>query len=113
MGKWEHRISVDSAEKAIQLVKEVQEICSKGKHLHKCVSNSRKVLDAIPESECASVVKDLNNNKLSMESVLGEKWNVETHSFSFNVLLNEKAATRRGILSKVARVYDPLGFLSP
>jgi len=109
-------VSVDSIEKANNLVNEAQEALAKGKlRLHKFVSNSREVLSAIPESERASVVKDvdLNYNELPMQSVLGVKWNIETDTFSFKVDLNEKAATRRGILSVVASVYDPLGFLAP
>ncbi|XP_053472403.1 uncharacterized protein LOC128602541 [Ictalurus furcatus] len=109
-------ISVDSVQRANQLVNEAREVFSKGQlRLHKFVSNNRKVLDAIPESERASAVKDvdLNYSELPMQSVLGVKWSIETDAFSFNVVLNEKAATRRGILSTVASVYDPLGFLSP
>ena len=108
--------SVDSVQRANQLVNEAREVCSKGQlRLHKLVSNNRKVLDAIPESERASAVKDLdlNYSELPMQSVLGVKWNIETDAFSFNVVLHDKAATRRGILSMVASVYDPLGFLSP
>lgn len=109
-------ISVDSVQRANQLVNEAREVFSKGQlRLHKFVSNNRKVLDVIPESERASAVKDvdLNYSELPMQSVLGVKWSIETDAFSFNVVLNEKAATRRGILSTVASVYDPLGFLSP
>ena len=88
--------SVDSVQRANQLVNEAREVCSKGQlRLHKFVSNNRKVLDAIPESERASAV---NYSELPMQSVLGAKWNIETDAFSFNVVLHEKAATRRGIL---------------
>ncbi|XP_048846374.1 uncharacterized protein LOC125717469 [Brienomyrus brachyistius] len=109
-------ISIDTAEQAIQLVHDVQKVFVKGKlHLHKFVSNSREVLDSIPESERASIVRDvdLNYNELPMQSVLGVKWNVETDTFSFNVVLSGRSATRRGILSAVASIFDPLGFLSP
>lgn len=45
-------ISVDSVNIAIQLVKKAQDLCAKGKlHLHKFVSNSREVLESIPDSE--------------------------------------------------------------
>lgn len=71
-------VSVDSIEKANKLVSEAQEALAKGKlRLHKFMSNSREVLSAIPESECASVVKDvdLNYNELPMQSILGVKRN--------------------------------------
>ncbi len=109
-------VSVDSIEKANKLVKEAQEVLAKGKlRLHKFVSNSRKVLSSIQESECASGVKDvdLNYNDLPMQSVLGIKWNIESDMFSFKIDHSERASTRRGILSAVASVYDPLGFLAP
>ncbi|KAL7865942.1 hypothetical protein SRHO_G00111890 [Serrasalmus rhombeus] len=86
-------ISIDSAEKAKQLVNEARELLTKGKlRLHKFVSSSEEVLEAIPHSECASVTRDvnLNYNELQMQSVLGVKWNVDTDAFSFNVVLNER-----------------------
>ncbi len=52
-------VSVDSIEKVNKLVKEAQEVLAKGKlRLHKFVSNSRKVLSSIPESERASGVNN-------------------------------------------------------
>ena len=33
--------------------------------------------------------------------------------FSFRIVSRKKAATRRGILSDVSSMYDPLGFASP
>ncbi|RXN04513.1 hypothetical protein ROHU_033992 [Labeo rohita] len=94
-------VSVNSVEKANRLVKEAQEILANGNlRLHKFVSNSREVLSAIPESECASLAKyvDLNYSELPMQSVLGVKWNIETDAFLFKVDLAERPATRRGIL---------------
>ncbi|KAL1277108.1 hypothetical protein QQF64_023781 [Cirrhinus molitorella] len=53
-------VSVNSVEKANKLVNEAQEVLAKGKlRLHKFVSNNREVLSAIPESERASLVKDV------------------------------------------------------
>ena len=109
-------VSLDSVKTAQQLVCEAREVCSKGQlRLHKFVSTNREVLDVVPETERASAVKDveLNYGELPIQSVLGVKWNIEMDVFSFNVVQQKKAATRRGILSTVASIYDPLGFLAP
>ncbi|KAG7496410.1 hypothetical protein JOB18_018512 [Solea senegalensis] len=84
-------------------------------HLHKFVSNNREVLESVPDSERASGVHDVNFSQedLPIQTVLGVKWNVSNDTFSFSVTLDEKRATRRGILSTVASVFDPLGFLAP
>ena len=86
-----------------------------GLHLHKFLSNNREVLDSINKAERAVEVKnvDLNHEELPVQRVLGVRWNIESDSFSFKVTLDEKPATRRGILSIVASLYDPLGFLAP
>lgn len=56
---------------------------------------------------------DLNREELPVHTVLGVRWSVNSDTFSFNVTLDEKPATRRGILSTVASVFDPLGSLAP
>lgn len=109
-------ISVESVDTAIRLIREAQHICANGRlHLHKFISNNREVLESIPDSERASGVHDvdLNHDELPVQTVLGVKWNVSSDTFSFKVILNEKPATRRGILSIVASVFDPLGFMAP
>ena len=40
-------------------------------------------------------------------------WNVEEDCFEFNVQLQDKPVTRRGILSVRSTIFDPLGFVSP
>lgn len=107
---------MDSVEKAKQLVHEAREVCRKGQLcLHKFVCNNRAVLETIPESERAVAVKDvdLNYTELPAQRVLGVKWNIKMDVFSFNVVKRERAVTQRGILSTVASIYDPLGFLAP
>lgn len=48
-----------------------------------------------------------------MECTLGVQWNMETDDFKFRVIDEGKNLTRRGILSVVSSMYDPLGFVTP
>lgn len=107
--------SVPSEDLAVDLVNDLQALCSKGGfHLTKWVSNSRSVLLSIPEEERATGVKDLDlsHNTLSMERAHGVQWYTKTDSFKFQTNVQDKPITRRGILSIVSSTYDPLGFLA-
>lgn len=55
---------------------------------------------------------DLDNDSLPMERALGGQWCVQSDLFKFNIMLRDRPLTRRGILSTVSSVYDPLGFLA-
>ena len=57
---------------------------------------------------------DLGKDVLPKERVLGLSWNAETDSLCLKVDLNTaKPCTRRGILSVINSVFDPLGFGAP
>ncbi|KAK3731436.1 hypothetical protein QZH41_013623, partial [Actinostola sp. cb2023] len=108
--------SVASPEEAVRLVQELRQLLSNGGfHLTKWVSNSREVLRSVPECEWAKGVKTLNLDRelLPAERTLGVLWRVESDTYGFDVHLEEKPLTRRGLLSTVCSVYDPLGFVSP
>ena len=106
--------SVSSENKAIVLVDELRQLLSKGGfRLTKWISNSRKVIDSIPTSERAGSVKDLLLDQLPIERALGVRWDVESDTFGFKISVKDKPPTRRGILSVVSSVYDPLGFAAP
>ena len=108
--------SVSTDAVAVPLVGQLCELLSKGGfRLTKWISNSRKVIDSVPESEKAPSVKDLNlsENATLTERALGVQWNVHTDTFGFKIVDKKKPATRRGILSVICSVYDPLGFISP
>ncbi|XP_014677999.1 PREDICTED: uncharacterized protein LOC106817812 [Priapulus caudatus] len=108
--------SVQSSAKAIQLVRDTREICSTGGlRLHKFLSNSREVLESIPESERVAGVKDvdLNQQELPVDRCLGIQWHVESDCFKFQIEARNQPLTRRGVLSTIASIYDPLGFIAP
>ncbi|XP_068234192.1 uncharacterized protein [Palaemon carinicauda] len=100
---------------AVKLVKDlVSAIGEGGFRLTKCVSNSSDVLKALPAEDC-SVESDKFN--LDMESLmtgaLGRLWDLNEDSFKFSIELKDNSFTRRGLLSTISSLYDPLGLLSP
>ena len=107
--------SSSTVEEAVELSQGAREVCQKGNiRLHKFASNSREVMEAIPMSERS---KNMENRDLAwnlpVERTLGVEWNLELDNFQFCIALKESPVTRRSILSSVASVYDPLGFLAP
>ena len=56
---------------------------------------------------------DLSKDLLPVERALGVHWSIENDCFGFRITLKDKPVTRRGILSTVSSIYDPLGFASP
>ncbi|CAB4033136.1 uncharacterized protein LOC110985605, partial [Paramuricea clavata] len=63
----------------------------------------------------ASNLKDLdfNDGPLPVERTLGTQWCIESDSFKLRIILQLKPCTRRGILSTISSIYDPLGFAAP
>ncbi|XP_039902265.1 uncharacterized protein LOC120742861 [Simochromis diagramma] len=109
-------VSVDSVQEAIQLVKEARELCATGKlHLHKFISNSKEVIAAIPKEECVAGATDLDLalGEPKIERALGVQWCVSSDTFQFRVIVKNNPFTRRGVLSTVASIFDPLGFVAP
>ena len=100
----------------LNLKRDVQCMCAaRGFNLTQFMSNSRTVLDNIPEKDRAKSIRDVN---LSIQSLpigraLLVSWCIETDSFCFRIILNDSPLTRRGILASISSVYDPLGFGSP
>lgn len=72
-------------------------------------------MKAIPTEERAKEVKELNLEceSLPCERALGVFWFVDSDTLGFKIQDKEKTITRRGILSVVSSVYDPLGFVAP
>lgn len=100
----------------MELVQDVKKMCAKGGfNLTKFVSNSRRVMMSIPPEDRAKEIKglDLGQDKLQIERALGVQWCIESDAFKFRIELKDKPCTRRGILSTICSVYDPLGFIAP
>ena len=50
---------------------------------------------------------------MTTDYALGVRWNTEIDMLEFRVSLKDKPLTRRGLLSLLSSVYDPLGLAAP
>ena len=108
--------SVPSATEASALIKSTKSLLAKGGfNLHKFISNSKEVIEAIPKEQRASGIKelDLSRDILPIERALGVQWCVQSDALQFRVVLKDKPLTRRGILASISSIYDPLGLAAP
>ena len=106
--------SVPNEDDAKMLVKELTDILHKGGfHLTKWVSNSQTVMEIITSEERAVTMKSLDYSTFPIERALGMKWDVRSDVFKFSVTIKDRPLTRRGVLSVMSSVYDPLGFITP
>ncbi|XP_063623858.1 uncharacterized protein LOC134795856 [Cydia splendana] len=106
----------DSVEQARSLQAELTKILSSGGfHLRKWTSNSSEFLESLPSSDLYS--EDFKHfeemTDISLK-ILGLLWQPQSDSFRFRVASTPNGrCTKRTILSEIARIFDPLGFLSP
>ena len=79
------------------------------------MSNRRDFLEEVRKEDRAEEARniDLKIDPLPTERVLGVSWCVENDSFNFKIEFNDRPCTRRGILSTVSSIHDPLGFAAP
>jgi hypothetical protein len=106
--------SVSDDEEGVSVANDLTALLARGGfHLTKWISNSAQVIASIPEEERSGPVKDLSFDQPTIQRALGVNWDVVNDEFGFKVTIKEKQPTRRGLLSIVSSVYDPLGFTAP
>lgn len=78
--------------------------------LHKIASNRPEVMDAFPVQDRARDLQDLDlfKDDLPDQRSLGMRWNIMADYFTFHVPQAEGTYTRRGVLSMVNILFDPL-----
>ena len=102
-----------TAKEAIDLVIATQAMLATANlKLHKVVSNSKLWRHSQPKiGEMRDL--ELRHDSLPAQRSLAVYWNLEEDTFTFKVCLPEKPFTRRGVLSVVNSIYDPLGLAVP
>ncbi|TWW54543.1 hypothetical protein D4764_0103490 [Takifugu flavidus] len=108
--------SVPTCKEAVNLLTRTKEMLAESNlRLHKVASNKKEVMEAFSPEDLAKDLKDLELgvDPLPLQRSLGLSWNLEADCFTYLVSQEEKPFTRRGVLSTVNSLYDPLGFVAP
>ncbi|XP_050061681.1 uncharacterized protein LOC126551703 [Aphis gossypii] len=90
-------------------------LCSLAKfELRKWANNNSTILQAVP-TECQAMSPAIlyNDTDDFGLKILGLKWDPRADVFSFNTKPSSTIPKKRSVLSDIARVFDPLGLLSP
>ena len=110
-------VSCPSVQEAVELMKKTQLALQDGGQLrlHKIASNSKEFLHQFDKEDLAKDIKNLDIGKedLPVQRSLGLSWDIENDTFIFRILFEPKPFTRRGVLSTINSLFDPLGFTAP
>ncbi|XP_071056054.1 uncharacterized protein [Onthophagus taurus] len=107
------RFSSPTIEEALNLQEELIALLKKGKfELRKWASNCPEILNLVSESDVQQPIS-LDYDEINYIKVLGLQWDPCTDEFRYSYSARTSSCTKRNILSDVARIYDPLGFLTP
>lgn len=102
----------DSIEEAARLQSQLIELLGKGQlKLSKWASNCPELLKNVAETSSQPVT--IISADDTAVKILGLQWNPTTDCFSYRIELPIAEPTKRSISSNVAKIYDPLGFISP
>ncbi|XP_056016872.1 uncharacterized protein LOC130053556 [Ostrea edulis] len=110
-------VSLPSTHEAVDLLQRTQQalMTHGGLRLLKIASRNPTLMQHFPTKDLARDLIDLDFTKeeLPEQRRLGLVWDLQTDSFGFRLNLEERPYTRRGVLSCVNSLYDPLGFIAP
>lgn len=85
---------------------------SAGCSLKKWCSNSSRILDCIPPEDRANCPSFELKDEPSLK-ILGLHWDPVTDAFGYHTHVEDTPNTKRGVLSAIARLFDPIGALGP
>ena len=81
--------------------------------LHKIASSHPEVTQAFPREATDLRDLDFSLDTMPVQRALGVLWDISADAFTFKVSLGKRPFTRRGVLSILNSLYDPLGLAAP
>ena len=105
----------ENANEAVEIYEQMNALMRAGGfELQKWSSNCRELLNHI-NKESQKTDQSLIFKQNEMIKVLGIVWNKTTDNFEYQLNLPEKTEnmTKRKVLSEIARLYDPMGWIAP
>ncbi|XP_050295695.1 uncharacterized protein LOC126735671 [Anthonomus grandis grandis] len=102
-----------SIQSALRLQSDLIQLLGRaGLKLRKWASNHQAILQAVPLSDCQQQPLSFDNSDCVIK-ILGLTWLPTLDKFSYTCIPKNNLPTKRGILSELARIFDPLGFIAP
>lgn len=106
--------SFDDIERAIWVCRRLVEMLAKqGFHLAQLITSSPQVWNAFPPPDRGEPELNIDLEGLPIQRTVGLLWDCQTDSFIFQLVIPIGIDTHRGILSSVASIFDPKGFIAP
>ena len=109
-------VSVADSKRVVGLVKELDSLLgSAGFELAKLSSNRPEVLEALPADRLAPCLNEIRlyEDEIPGHRALGLVWHPQSDVLGVKVAELAHPCTRRGLLSLIMSIFDPLGIISP
>ena len=107
-------VSLPDEDSAVNLIKNTQTTLKQegNLRLNKLSSNNRNVLARFPKDDLAKDMNNIDFDSSNLQRSLGLHWNIKSDTFTYQVCTEIKPFTKRGILSTINSVFDPIGFVA-
>ena len=103
--------AIPNKDNAIHLAEQLVQLIKEGSfHLTKFAGNSCKLLATHPEKERANPALNLDLDQLPIGHALGLHWDADSDTVLIKVVPTNKPPTKRGILSTLSSLFNPLSF---